>query len=627
MVLPDQATLNTLMYFSVLAYSSDVPVSITPSVKAPTGQEADWSTWTALNGTDLDTPVIPTHIFFGKNNFYKFANAQAIVAVNDTDDALILAFKGTDIKSLADWLEDIFYINAYYYQFTPLPKSIDYYLSQNPNIKNVYVTGDSLGAGAAEQYMYNHPDTASVSFEAITFGSPGFVLKGDAPHDERVTNVMHAGDPVPWLGHVVRGYKSIGTDMPMTLFDFDDGSPPPTNFNEHFKGLYQLNLFYLTNSALYRLADSDDEIVLGVGPAGDPPPGTSLPAISYDDVIDKSGLDTSFFLLGLAGDDDLTGGTGPDLLDGGAGKDVLQGNAGDDALAGGKGRDLLHGGPDNDTFVFVARDGVDTIDEQERGGLDVLEIHSSALRNIDPDDISYWLSGGKHDLAIGLVGGDQGTITIAQMDVALSQVETLRLFDADGNQVGPDVDLVQKFQDAGSGLDDVILLSKGHQEVFAGGGHDIMEGGVGNDRLHGGRGRDTIDGGKGNDKLWGGNGHDVLEGGNGDDTLRGGSGRDTINGGKGNDKLSGGKAGDNFVFDQAPGGRHADKIKDFADGADLIVLDASSFDGLTAGEMTPQQFKLHIAYDSNGWLSFDNQKFAKLQSGGIDMDHTDFLVI
>ncbi len=610
MLLPDQATLNTLMYFSVLAYSSDVPVTITPSVEAPNGQHASWPSWTALHGHDLDAPLIPTYLFYGNNNFFKFANAQAIVAINDSADALILAFKGTDVKSPADWLEDVFYINFYYAQFTPLLKSIDYYLSQHPNITKVYVTGDSLGAGAAEEYMYNHADTSSVSFASVTVGSPGFVFKGGvAPHDDRVTNVMHAGDPVPWLGHVVRGYQSIGTAMPITLFDFDDGSPPPTNFNEHFKGLYQLNLFHLTSSALYRLADTDYAIVMGVGPRGDPPPGTSLPAITYNDTIDRSGLDSSFFLLGLAGADVLSGGTKRDLLDGGAGQDVLQGGPGDDALAGGTGRDLLRGGSDNDTYVFVAGDGTDTIDEQELGGLDVLEIHSSLLRNINPDDISYWLSGGKHDFTIGLVGGAQGSVTIKQMDVPLSQVEILRLFDADGQQVGPDVDLVQKFHDAGAGLDDVISLRKGNHEVFAGGGHDILEGGRGNERLHGGRGHDILQGGKGNDKL------------------HGGHGRDTLAGGKGNDKLSGGPGGDHFIFDQKPGGLHADRIKDFVDGKDLMILKASKFDGLTDGEMTAQQFGTHIDYNAHGWLSFDDQKFAKLQSGKIDIDHTDFLVI
>lgn len=592
MSLPDQTTLNTLMYFSVLAYSSDVPVTIDPAVQAPNGQQGSWPSWTALNGHDLDTPLIPTHLFFGDNNFYKLANAQAIVAINDSADALILAFKGTDVKSPADWLEDVFYINFYYKQFAPLLKAIDYYLSQNPNITNVYVTGDSLGAAAAEEYMYNHPDTSSVSFSAVTFGSPGFILKdGPAPHDDRVLNVMHAGDPVPWLGHVVRGYTSIGTALPITLSNFDDGPPPPTNFNEHYKGLYQLNLFYLTSSKLYQLADTDHDIVMGVGPQGDPPPGTSLSAIKYDDTIDKSGLDSSFFLLGLPGADHLTGGTNRDLLDGGPGRDVLTGNAGDDALAGGRGQDLLLGGSDNDSYVFVAGDGVDTIDEQELGGLDVLEIHSSLLRNIDPSDISYWLSGGGHDFTIGLVGGNEGSVTIKQMDVQLSQVETVRLFDTDGNQVGPDVDLVQKFHEASAGLDDLIVLKRGNQEAFGGGGDDILKGGRGNDKLHGGNGEDTITGGKDNDKLWG----------DGDS--------------------------DHFVFDQKPGKRHADKIKDFVDGEDLLVLKSSKFGGLTPGDMSAAEFSLHIDYNSNGWLRFDDQKFAKLPSDGIDIDHTDFLVV
>ncbi len=145
--------------------------------------------------------------------------------------------------------------------------------------------------------------------------------------------------------------------------------------------------------------------------------------------------------------------------------------------------------------------------------------------------------------------------------------------------------------DTSTDLDDVIMLKKGNDKAFGGGGHDIMEGGKGNDKLHGGDGDDFLTGGKNKDKLWGDAGNDY------------------------------------FIFDQKPGKLHADKIKDFVDGDDLMILKASKFDGLTAGEMTALQFDQHIDYNSHGWLSFDHQKFAKLQSGGIDIDHTDFLVI
>ena len=56
---------------------------------------------------------------------------------------------------------------------------------------------------------------------------------------------------------------------------------------------------------------------------------------------------------------------GDDSLDGGAGNDTLVG--GDDTLVGGAGTDQLTGGTGDDTFVFVAGDGVDTITDFNAG--------------------------------------------------------------------------------------------------------------------------------------------------------------------------------------------------------------------------------------------------------------------
>ena len=65
---------------------------------------------------------------------------------------------------------------------------------------------------------------------------------------------------------------------------------------------------------------------------------------------------------------------------------------------------------------------------------------------------------------------------------------------------------------------------------------------------------------------------------------------------------------------------------DFVDVDDIIVLKQSKFDGLTVGAMTTAQFDEHIAYKSNGWLTYDGEKFAKLQSSGLDIGAGDFLV-
>lgn len=139
-------------------------------------------------------------------------------------------------------------------------------------------------------------------------------------------------------------------------------------------------------------------------------------------------------------------------------------------------------------------------------------------------------------------------------------------------------------------LDDVMALRKGNDTAFGGAGHDTLSGEKGKDKLHGGEDDDFINGGKEKDALWGDAGNDY------------------------------------FFFTEKPGKKNADSIKDFVDVDDIIVLKQSKFDGLTVGAMTTAQFDEHIAYKSNGWLTYDGEKFAKLQSGGLDIGAGDFLV-
>ena len=151
------------------------------------------------------------------------------------------------------------------------------------------------------------------------------------------------------------------------------------------------------------------------------------------------------------------------------------------------------------------------------------------------------------------------------------------------------VDTVAK-QFLSTDLDDVIRLRKGNDKAKGGDGHDVLRGDQGSDKLHGEAGDDFIDGGKGKDALWGDAGNDY------------------------------------FFFTAKPGKKNADSIEDFVDVDDMIVLKQSKFDGLTVGAMTAAQFDEHIAYKNNGWLTYDGEKFAKLQSGGLDIGAGDFLV-
>lgn len=73
--------------------------------------------------------------------------------------------------------------------------------------------------------------------------------------------------------------------------------------------------------------------------------------IAFDDrLIGLGGNDT---LSGHGGDDRLDGGAGRDTLLGGAGEDLLTGGAGADRLDGGTARDILRGGGGADSFVLA----------------------------------------------------------------------------------------------------------------------------------------------------------------------------------------------------------------------------------------------------------------------------------
>jgi hypothetical protein len=100
----------------------------------------------------------------------------------------------------------------------------------------------------------------------------------------------------------------------------------------------------------------------------------------------------------------------------------------------------------------------------------------------------------------------------------------------------------------------------------------------------------AMDGKAGNDAIRSGAGKDKVNGGDGNDMLDGGSGKDSLYGGLGKDKLIGGVAADKFVFSVKAGAANADKIFDFGDGSDRIVLDHESFKGLKTGALSDAKF-------------------------------------
>lgn len=142
----------------------------------------------------------------------------------------------------------------------------------------------------------------------------------------------------------------------------------------------------------------------------------------------------------------------------------------------------------------------------------------------------------------------------------------------------------------GSSGNDTLLGYAGNDTIQGNRGRNRLVGAAGNDRLFGGGASDTLNGGTGNDRLFGRAGNDRLNGQAGDDILRGGAGRDVMIGGAGNDRLLGGVGSDVIITGGGSDrivireGQGVDRVRDFTDGVDRIVLGDIRF-----GQLSIQQ--------------------------------------
>lgn len=177
------------------------------------------------------------------------------------------------------------------------------------------------------------------------------------------------------------------------------------------------------------------------------------------------GNTTRDFILGLAGDDILTGAGAGDVICGGHGDDIITAGAGNDRVSGGPGHDDITLGSGND---------------KARGGWGQDRIVGGAGNDI------IWGNGGS-DRISGEAGADELHGNLGA-DV---------MFGGEGN------DLVRGLR-----------------------GHDKIAGGPGDDRLEGGAGNDIASGDAGDDVVFGGPGTDTLDGDADADRLDGGTGRD-----------------------------------------------------------------------------------------------------
>ncbi len=284
-----------------------------------------------------------------------------------------------------------------------------------------------------------------------------------------------------------------------------------------------------------------------------------------DALIGGTGLDRLYGgagadrLWGDDGADILYGGTEADTLWGGIGNDFLAGDAGNDLLTSDLGNDVLTGGPGQDRLSGGA--GRDRLFGNDGNDILYAGLDADLLLGGNGDD--YLAGDAGNDGLYGEAGADLLTGGTGA-DWLFGGAGRDKLFGNDGNDV------------LFGGIDADTLWGQLGDDYLAGDTqNDLLYGFDGADRLTGGAGDDLLYGGVGADRLWGGAGNDILNGDTGNDWLEGGAGRDSLRGAAG---------ADSFVFTPGTGGLSwgaagADRILDFTDNVDTLVLDTDLWGG------------------------------------------------
>ncbi len=404
-------------------------------------------------------------------------------------------------------------------------------------------------------------------------------------------------------------------------------------------------------------APLDAKILIGDGS------NNTLEGGALDDTL--VGLEGNDTLNGGAGVDTLLGGLGDDDLDGGPGGDLMNGGPGSDSYwldnpfdvvfesGGWSGIDRIFSTVSFDStnvaverFKLLGSDNVDIIGN----ALDNLIIGNEGNNRLEglggDDDIR---AAGGDDILVGglgadLMNGGQGSDMFYVDDIGDRVVESAKWQGTD--HVMSSVDFLMGRSHIENltltGTDDIRGIGNGLMNTITGNaGDNILDGGKNVDTLIGGDGNDTYllrapgdsaveEAGGGMDSVRAfrsialdahvenlyiqtlrnaaGDGIDGTNGiGNGlNNTIVGNPFNNTISGREGNDTLKGQGGADTFVFDRAFAPNNVDRIIDFGDGADDIMLKASVFTGLSAGALAADAFVLGTAAaDANDRIIYD----------------------
>lgn len=243
-------------------------------------------------------------------------------------------------------------------------------------------------------------------------------------------------------------------------------------------------------------------------------------------------------MYGQEGDDYIYGGDDKDYIDGGVGDDHLYGGNGENEIYGGDGNDVIYDGNDgskifggNGNDIIYAGGGNDYIDPGEG---------DDYIQDDHGDDTIIFKAGYGTDTISDAAGNN--TILLSGLSIETAEMSRINgsdlkiSFGADNIIIKQYFDgaAFQNFNINGTMINDLITALNGSDSddwMSAWSDSGVtLRGNGGNDTLYGGNGDDVLDGGAGNDWLYGGNGNDtyIFGRGYGNDTIEDWGGSSTV---------------------------------------------------------------------------------------------------
>jgi len=254
----------------------------------------------------------------------------------------------------------------------------------DPNGRGAFV--DNLMLSAQQGVIAGNLNTSTTQVDLATYVNVAIFAAG---------LVSLSGIPSDATVITSDGVSHTVSDGSIT-FDSSLLSTAVLKFGSDFSGTLDMHLSEVSSNNTV----ASQEVILNVSAVSTPSDITSIEGVptytgtSGNDV--KVGTTTGTnIMLGLGGNDTLTGGDGDDMLKGGNGNDTLNGGAGNDYLDGGAGADKLYGGDGNDTLVYDATDtviyggtGLDTLLINTSGSVDLSGIADIKIESIEVLDLT-----------------------------------------------------------------------------------------------------------------------------------------------------------------------------------------------------------------------------------------------